>query len=78
MVSVDRIIEYTELEQEAPSHIERDVPLPEHWPDSGQITFSHVSVSYFKDGHLALNDISLEIQAGEKVQNATVLFVWQV
>ena len=67
MTSVARILPYTELEQEAPAHIEGDEPLPELWPRSGQITFDHVTVSYSKDVQYALKDICFTIQAGEKV-----------
>ena len=67
MTSVERIVQYTDLEQEAPGHVESDEALPQQWPRSGQITFDHVMVSYLKDGNYALNDICLTIQAGEKV-----------
>ena len=67
MASVERIVLYTELEQEAPAHTEDQKPLPEPWPHRGQITFDHVTVSYSKDDHYALNDICLIIPEGQKV-----------
>lgn len=65
MVSVERVKEYSELEQEAPEVVE---PRPRaSWPERGQIMVDKLCIKYAEDLPLVLNSISLEIQAGEKI-----------
>lgn len=67
MNSVERIVHYgTEIEEEAPHE------LPEkkqkaHWPHQGEIHFQNVVLKYRPELPPVLRDMSMSIQAGEKI-----------
>ncbi|XP_055020449.1 ATP-binding cassette sub-family C member 4-like [Boleophthalmus pectinirostris] len=65
MTSVERVVEYTELESEAPW--ETDKKPPPDWPKHGTVTFNRVNFCYSEDGPLVLNDLSFSLQPSEKV-----------
>uniref|UniRef100_A0A3B3XE74 ATP-binding cassette, sub-family C (CFTR/MRP), member 4 n=1 Tax=Poecilia mexicana TaxID=48701 RepID=A0A3B3XE74_9TELE len=65
MTSVERVVEYTELESEAPWETEKRPP-PD-WPSEGAVTFDTVSFSYTADGPLVLKDVSAAIKPSEKL-----------
>lgn len=66
MNSVERIMHYTEnVAPEAPDVLSTD-PDTKQWPSGGEITMSKASMRY-RDGPLVLKDISLKIEAGEKI-----------
>ncbi|KAM9766341.1 ATP-binding cassette sub-family C member 4-like isoform 2-T2 [Menidia menidia] len=65
MTSVERVVEYTELESEAPWETQRRPP-PD-WPGRGAVAFNRVNFSYSADGPLVLRDISATLQPSEKV-----------
>ncbi|XP_033471881.1 ATP-binding cassette sub-family C member 4-like isoform X2 [Epinephelus lanceolatus] len=65
MTSVERVVEYTELESEAPWKTQKHPP-PD-WPSKGLVTFDKVNFSYGSDGQPALKDISATFQPNEKV-----------
>ncbi|XP_069457987.1 ATP-binding cassette sub-family C member 4-like isoform X1 [Ovis canadensis] len=65
MISVERVIEYTELEQEAPWELE--FHPPPDWPNNGMIALSKVNFKYSSDGPLVLKDLTTDIKPGEKV-----------
>ncbi|KAM6985056.1 ATP-binding cassette sub-family C member 4-like [Aplochiton taeniatus] len=65
MISVERVVEYTELEREAPW--ETDKRPPPEWPEHGLITFDRVNFSYRVDGPLVLRDMAAAFRAKEKV-----------
>jgi ABC-type multidrug transport system fused ATPase/permease subunit len=69
MTSVERILEYCELEQEPPAQVPPKYRPPTNWPSHGQITFNNVSMSHSKDPHapLALRHITLTIEPAEKI-----------
>ncbi|KAL3867285.1 hypothetical protein ACJMK2_044499 [Sinanodonta woodiana] len=64
MTSVERVLSYTHLEQEA----SRDSPHPPQadWPQSGEITLCNLSLSYTSDGPQVLKNISCCIKSKEK------------
>ena len=66
MTSVERALEYCLLDQEF-SPVKR--PPPMNWPSHGRIIFENISMSHFKESHspLALHEISLIIESGEKI-----------
>lgn len=66
IVSVERILEYSELPSEAPAVIENSRP-PAVWPTSGDIKFDHYSVRYRPELSLVLKDINLAIKGKEKI-----------
>ena len=65
MTSVERVVEYTELESEAPWETQKRPP-PD-WPSRGMVTFNRVNFSYSTDGPPVLRDISATFQPSEKV-----------
>ncbi|KAG7502088.1 Multidrug resistance-associated 4 [Solea senegalensis] len=65
MTSVERVVEYTELESEAPW--ETDKKPPHDWPKEGSITFDRVNFSYSASEPLVLKNLSVVFTAREKV-----------
>uniref|UniRef100_A0A8C3ILS1 Multidrug resistance-associated protein 4 n=1 Tax=Chrysemys picta bellii TaxID=8478 RepID=A0A8C3ILS1_CHRPI len=65
MISVERVMEYTELEKEAPW--ESNKRPPAEWPSQGVIAFENVNFTYSLDGPLALRHLSVLIKSKEKV-----------
>uniref|UniRef100_A0A0K8RTW6 Multidrug resistance-associated protein 4 n=1 Tax=Crotalus horridus TaxID=35024 RepID=A0A0K8RTW6_CROHD len=65
MISVERVTEYTELEQEAPWHTHKHPPA--QWPTEGVIVFDDVNFAYSADGPLVLKHLSALVKSKEKV-----------
>nr|XP_019960169.1 PREDICTED: multidrug resistance-associated protein 4-like [Paralichthys olivaceus] len=65
MTSVERAVEYTELESEAPWETQKRPP-PD-WPRQGLVTFDQVSFSYGSDGPKVLQDLKVMFRPKEKV-----------
>lgn len=65
MVSVERVIEYTEQTTEAP--LETTIKPESSWPENGSISFQNVWLSYRNDGNYALKNINFTIKPKEKV-----------
>jgi ATP-binding cassette, subfamily C (CFTR/MRP), member 4 len=67
MISVERVMEYTEVDPESPLlPEEKNKPAPE-WPDQGEIEFTKVNLRYSEDGDFVLKDISFQVKAKEKI-----------
>uniref|UniRef100_A0A8B9U939 Cystic fibrosis transmembrane conductance regulator n=1 Tax=Anas zonorhyncha TaxID=75864 RepID=A0A8B9U939_9AVES len=64
MISVERVMEYTDLEREAPWETNKHPP-PE-WPSQGMIAFENVNFTYSLDGPLVLRHLSVVIKPKEK------------
>ncbi|XP_060988980.1 ATP-binding cassette sub-family C member 4-like isoform X2 [Dama dama] len=64
MISVERGIEYTDLEKEAPWELE--YRPPPSWPHEGRIYFTYVNVKYSLDGPLVLKNLDTLIDPREK------------
>ncbi|KAM4560501.1 ATP-binding cassette sub-family C member 4-like [Odontesthes bonariensis] len=65
MTSVERVVEYTDLESEGPLETQRR-PSSD-WPSHGLVVFNQVNFSYRTEGPLVLKDISAIFQPSEKV-----------
>ncbi|KAF3706362.1 Multidrug resistance-associated protein 4 [Channa argus] len=65
MTSVERVVEYTELESEAPWETQKRPPAD--WPSKGLVTFDRVSFSYSSDGSPVLHDLKTMFRPKEKV-----------
>ncbi|KAL8286584.1 hypothetical protein RQP46_004601 [Phenoliferia psychrophenolica] len=63
--SADRIVKYSNIEQEPASTKEKDPPAS--WPHAGAISFDHYSAKYGPNSHDVLYNLSLDIAPGEKV-----------
>lgn len=68
MTSVERVLEYTELENEAPWETQKRPPAD--WPNRGLITFDRLNFSYSSDGPVVLKNISAMFRPKEKVSLA--------
>ena len=65
MTSVERIVEYCNLESEAPP--ETDTKPPDDWPSRGQVEFDSMSFTYHKGLPDVLHHITCTIKPTEKV-----------
>ncbi|XP_065815553.1 canalicular multispecific organic anion transporter 1 isoform X2 [Labrus bergylta] len=65
IVAVERVSEYTELENEA--KWVSDTQPPEKWPKDGRVTFEDFKVRYRPGLDLVLHGISCDIQSTEKI-----------
>lgn len=65
IVAVERVDEYTKLDNEAPAIMPRRPNLG--WPDQGTVQFKNLGVRYREGLDLVLRGIDCEIGAGEKV-----------
>ncbi|ODQ67153.1 multidrug resistance-associated protein 1 [Nadsonia fulvescens var. elongata DSM 6958] len=66
IVSVERILEYSDLPSEAPVIVENNRP-PAAWPTSGHIIFNKYSTRYRPELDLVLKGIDLDIKPREKI-----------
>ncbi|XP_043656868.1 ATP-binding cassette sub-family C member 4 [Drosophila teissieri] len=64
MTSVERVLQYTELEQE-PALSEKSPP--KQWPTRGQVEFRNMNCRYDPNGSPVLKNLNLTIEAGWKV-----------
>lgn len=71
LVSVERILEYSELERERQPHIPKDVD--DSWPSQGRIDFRNVTLRYFYEAEAVLHRISLTIRPKEKLGTFTAV-----
>src|SRR5205823_14598395 len=65
MTSVERILEYTELESEA--ELESNEKPEKSWPSEGKIEFKDVYLYHHNTSTAALSGISFIIKGGEKI-----------
>ncbi|XP_039693710.1 ATP-binding cassette sub-family C member 4 isoform X5 [Pteropus medius] len=65
MISVERVIEYTDLEKEEPWEYPKRPPPG--WPHEGVIVFDNVNFTYSLDGPLVLKHLTALIKSREKV-----------
>lgn len=66
MISVERVIEYTNLEKEAAWEYQKRPPPG--WPQEGMIVFDNMSYTYSLDGPLVLKHLTALIKSREKVR----------
>lgn len=66
IVSVERIMEYSQLTPEAPEIIEENRPS-ENWPEEGEVVFKDYSTRYRSNLGLVLKNINLSVKPHEKV-----------
>ncbi|KAI8814939.1 hypothetical protein BJ742DRAFT_784975 [Cladochytrium replicatum] len=65
MNSIERILEYTKIEQEPPAIIEGHRP-PADWPKAGHVKVEDLVVRYAADLPPVLSNVSFELQPGER------------
>ncbi|XP_025200376.1 probable multidrug resistance-associated protein lethal(2)03659, partial [Melanaphis sacchari] len=67
MTSVERVVEYTNIPQEAALESPVDKKPPKEWPDKGQIAFENFYLRYSSDTEHVLKNLNIQIQAMEKI-----------
>ncbi|KAE9540068.1 hypothetical protein AGLY_005320 [Aphis glycines] len=67
MTSVERVLEYTNVPQEAELESSQDKKPPKEWPDKGQIVFENFYLRYSLDTAHVLKNLNIQIQAMEKI-----------
>eukprot|EP00899_Mesostigma_viride_P029749 jgi/Mesvir1/995/Mv17535-RA.1 len=65
LVSVERMLEYTQLPQEAALEVPDQRPPP-GWPHAGAISIQNLTVRYYEDLPPVLTGVSVDIPAGSK------------
>lgn len=73
MTSVERILEYCDLESEAAP--ETEVKPPPNWPSNGNIVFDNMSLAYHKSLPNVLHNISCNIKPKEKVLACAIFLI---
>jgi len=67
MVAVERLLEYANLEPEAPPEAPGDAAVPADWPQQGGVAFTDVELRYRPDLPTVLKKLTLDIKPGERV-----------
>ncbi|XP_036142954.1 multidrug resistance-associated protein 4 isoform X2 [Monomorium pharaonis] len=65
MISVERILQYTNLPQE--KSVTSDNPPPSAWPPTGQLCLKNVNMKYNEDDPPVLKNLNVTIEPGWKV-----------
>lgn len=72
MTTVERIIEYSNLETEASAVTHSDRKVPPGWPMHGGIVAENVILKYSPDGAAVLRGLNFEIYPSEKVGDCCI------
>ena len=69
MISLERCLQYTKIESEAPSIInpKDDELIKNKWPLKGDIKFKNYSVKYRPNTEIVLKNLNFEIKSNEKI-----------
>ena len=74
MTSVERIMQFSDLEQEAPEHT--GLKPPPNWPSRGAIQLRNLCLKYRDQEKPALGPISANILPAEKVMVNIISKIW--
>ena len=67
MTSVERVMEFSNLESEPPLDTPEEEKIDKEWPRRGEVVFDKLSLKYKEDDPPVLKEISFSIRAEEKV-----------
>ena len=67
MISVERCLEFLEIDSEAPLELDSDKQLETDWPNEGIIKFVNYSVKYRSNTPLVLKNLNIVFNKGEKI-----------
>lgn len=67
MISVERVLEYSELPSEEQSGHAVKVQAPKDWPSKGEIEFDDLSLYYTEDKKPAIRNLKFAIKSKEKI-----------
>ena len=68
MVSVERVLEYTQLPSEAQLETDEEHKPPRDWLQQGEIIGRNVCLKYSEESPFILRDLSFTIHPREKVR----------
>ena len=67
IVSVERMLEYSEIEKEADEKTTAGESLGDKWPSKGDVRFEKYSARYRKGLDLVIKNVDVDVAGGEKV-----------
>lgn len=67
MTSVERIMEYVNLDAEEENRNEKEIEVPTLWPTKGSIEFNNLSLKYTENGDDQLKSLNFKVAPGEKI-----------
>ena len=67
MISVERILEYTRIDQEKLTKNNSEDPLLDKWPEKGQVIFKDVYLKYSPKGNPVLKNLNFVVRPEEKI-----------
>ena len=67
MISVERVLEYSNLPSEAALEVDDKKRPPDNWPDQGVISSDKACLKYSPEAPLVLKELSFTIRPKEKV-----------
>ncbi|XP_011312621.1 multidrug resistance-associated protein 4 [Fopius arisanus] len=67
MTSVERVLQFTQLDKEGPFESETNYKPPATWPSQGHIKFDHVYLKYSEQDAPVLKDLNIVIEPGMKI-----------
>lgn len=67
MTSVERVLQYNDIEKEPPFESQGDQKFPPRWPEHGAVQFANLSLRYAPTESPVLKDLQFTIQSGHKV-----------
>lgn len=67
LTSIERILEYSHLEEEPMIDSKSEIKLPDNWPIKGLVEFKNVNLKYSHQGDYILRDISFTVLPKEKI-----------
>lgn len=73
LVSVERVVQYTDLPSEAAEIL--DQRPPKFWPSGGAIEVQGLKVRYADELPMVLDDVSFSVPAGTKVSACTADYI---
>lgn len=67
MTSVERVVEYSQIEQEPPLETPPNKKPPSTWPDKGKIQFRNLYLKYTPEDPPVLKDLNFTVNPKEKI-----------
>ncbi|CAH0557995.1 unnamed protein product [Brassicogethes aeneus] len=66
LISVERVLHYTKIEQEGPFETDEHKRPSKSWPDKGDVRFKNLYLKYVESDPPVLKNLNIDIHPGEK------------
>lgn len=73
MTSVERVLQYTQLEKEGPFESDLGKKPPKEWPSHGLLEFKQVYLRYSPSDMPVLKNLTFKIKPGQKVIHSVTI-----